>query len=176
MCTHTHKTILRLCGFCLGQPGWAGTRRNIHPLTLIVLINHPYLLSPPTTIHGILPIQSTCFTVFFHNLSPSFLLTWHPPLHTPYISSPNHYLLFATRSIATCFAVVPRLYHLNLVSLSTLYSELYLVTSHHTSILPFSSLPSEVPPHFPFLQARSHSMQHTALHTTAVQSHVYINE
>jgi len=31
-----------------------------------------------------------------------------------------------------------------------------LVTSHHTSILPFSSLPSEVPPHFPFVQARSH--------------------
>ena len=27
----------------------------------------------------------------------------------------------------------------------------HLVTSHHTSILPFSSLPSDVPPHFPFL-------------------------
>jgi len=38
------------------------------PLTLIMVINHPYLLSPSTTIHGILPIQSTCFTVFFHNL------------------------------------------------------------------------------------------------------------
>jgi len=41
-------------------------------------------------------------------------------------------------------------------SLSTIYLELYLVTSPHTSILPFSSLPSEVPFHFPFLQARSH--------------------
>jgi len=30
--THTHTTILRICGICLGQPGWAGTRRNIHPL------------------------------------------------------------------------------------------------------------------------------------------------
>jgi len=30
--THTHNTtILRLCGICPGQPGWAGTRRNIHP-------------------------------------------------------------------------------------------------------------------------------------------------
>ena len=47
---HTHTTVLRLFGFCLGQPGWAGTRRNIHPLTLIVVINHPYLLSPSTTI------------------------------------------------------------------------------------------------------------------------------
>jgi len=37
-------------------------------------------------------------------------------------------------------------------------------------ILPFSSLTSEVPPHFPFLQAILTSMQHTASHTTAVQS------
>jgi len=39
---------------------------------------------------------------------------WHPPLHTPYISSPNHYLLFAAHAhtITTCFAVVPRLCHL----------------------------------------------------------------
>jgi len=55
--THTHTTVLRLFGFCPGQPGWAGTRRNIHPLTLIVVINHPYLRSPSTTIHGILHIQ-----------------------------------------------------------------------------------------------------------------------
>jgi len=34
--THTHTTVLWLYGFCLGQPGWAGTTRNIHPLTLIV--------------------------------------------------------------------------------------------------------------------------------------------
>ena len=30
--THTHTTVLRLCGICPGKPGWAGTRRNIHPL------------------------------------------------------------------------------------------------------------------------------------------------
>ena len=57
----------------------------------------------------------------------------------------NHCLLFAAHAhtIATCFAVVPRLYHLFLVSLSTLYLEL-------------SSLPAEVPPHFPFVLTRSH--------------------
>jgi len=33
----------------------------------------PYLLPPSITIHGILPVQFTCLTVFFHNLSPSFL-------------------------------------------------------------------------------------------------------
>jgi len=132
--TYTHTTILQLCVFCPGQPGWAGIRRNIHPLTLIV-VNHPYLLSPSTTIHGILPIQSTCFTVFFHNLSPSFLWsaswpgTLHFILHTFF-----HPIIIATHAhtIATCFTVVPRLCNLNLVSLSTLYSELYLVTSHHT--------------------------------------------
>jgi len=44
--THTHTQpfyILRLCGFCPGQSGWAGTRRNIHPLTPIVVV--PYASS-----------------------------------------------------------------------------------------------------------------------------------
>ena len=81
--THTHTTVLRLCGICPAQPGWAGTRRNIHPLTLIVVINHPNLLSPSTTNHSILHIQSTCSTVFFHNFSPSFLwsTSWPGTLH-----------------------------------------------------------------------------------------------
>jgi len=45
--TLIHTTILQLCGICPGQPGWAGTRRNIHPLhkcfyhyTLINLTNY----------------------------------------------------------------------------------------------------------------------------------------
>jgi len=32
MHTYTHTTVLRLSGFCPGQPRWASTRRNIHPL------------------------------------------------------------------------------------------------------------------------------------------------
>ena len=81
----------------------------------------PYLLHLPNTIHGILPVQ---FTVFFHNLSSSFL--WPT-------SSPNRCRFFAAHAhtIATCFAVVPRLCHLILVSLSTLYLEFYLVASRH---------------------------------------------
>ena len=37
-----------------------------------------------------------------------YLLAWHPPLHTPYISSTNHCLLFAAHAhtIATRFAIV----------------------------------------------------------------------
>jgi len=56
-----------------------------------------------------------------------YLLAWHPQRHTPYISSPT-FLLFTAHAhtIATCFAVVVKLCHLILVSLSTLYLELYL--------------------------------------------------
>jgi len=64
---------------------------------------------------------------------------WHPPLHTPYISSPNHCLLFAAHAhaTATCFAVVPRLYHLILVSLNPLLGTLScsLMPHIHLTIL-----------------------------------------
>ena len=42
-----------------------------------------YLLPPSITIHGILSVQSTCLTVFSHNLSPSFLwsTSWPGTLH-----------------------------------------------------------------------------------------------
>jgi len=110
----------------LGQPGWAGTRRNIHPLTSIVVINHPLSASSiyynPWHPHT---IQFMCLRVFFHNLSKFslvYLLAWHPPLHTPYIYSPNHCLFFATHAhtIATCFAAVLKLCRLILVSLNPL--------------------------------------------------------
>ena len=53
---HTqHTTILRLSGFCPGLPGWAGTRGNIHPLTTILIVNHP----------------SSAFTIYCD--------PWHPP-------------------------------------------------------------------------------------------------
>jgi len=43
----------------------------------------PYFLTPSFIIHGILPVQFTCLTVFFHNLSPSFLwpTSWPGTLH-----------------------------------------------------------------------------------------------
>jgi len=107
---------------------------------------------PPYAIH----MLHSLFPQSLSKFSLVCLLAWHPSLHTPYISSPNHFLLFATHAhtIATCFAVVPRLCHLILVSLSTLYSELLSCnfTPHiHLTILISAS---EVPPHFPFLQAR----------------------
>jgi len=83
------------------------------------------------------PQHPTCSIYVLDNLfaqplsmsSLVYLLVWKTQLHIPYISSPNQYLLFATHAhtIATCFAVVPRLYHLFLVFLSTFYLEPYLL-------------------------------------------------
>jgi len=153
--TRTYTAVLRLCGICPGQPGWTKTRRNIHPL-------HSSWSSiiPICFLHLLWSMASSVFNpraLFPQSLSKFslvYLLACYPPLYTPYISSANHCLLFAAHAhtIATYSAVVLRLCLLIPVSLSTLYLELYLVTSHHTSILPFSSLPSEVPPHY----ARQH--------------------
>jgi len=123
---------------------------------------------PPYSIRALYSLFPQSLSKF----SLVYLLAWPPPLHTPYISSPNHYLLFAAHAhtIATSFAVVLRLCHLILVSLSTLYLGLYLVASRHTSILPFSSLPSEVPPHFPSLQARSHFHANTTSYNLPLTS------
>ena len=128
--TYTHTTVLQLTRYYVRQHGWASTGRNIHPLTPIMVINRPLTASsiyydpwhPPCSIHAPDNLFPQSFSKFFL----VYLLAWHPPLHTPYISSPNHCLLFAAHahSIATCSAVVPRLCHLIVVSLSTLYLEL----------------------------------------------------
>jgi len=122
--THTH-THTRPYGFCMWQPGWAGTRRSIHPLTPIMVISHPLYASsiyydpwhPPCSIY----VHDSIFSQSVLKFSLVYLLAWHPPLHTPYISSTNHCLLFTAHAhiIATCFAVVLRSCHLILVSLST---------------------------------------------------------
>ena len=119
----TTTTILRLSGLCPGQPG-AGTRRNIHPLTPIVVINHLLFASsifydlrhPPCSIY----VPDSLFPQSVSKFSLVYLLAWHLPLHTPCISLPNHCLLFAAHAhtIATCFAVVLKLCHPILVSLS----------------------------------------------------------
>ena len=78
-----------------------------------------------TSFINFLPLlQSTASSLFnlyawqsFPPLSRSslvFPLVWDSLFHTPYISSPNHHLVFATHAhtIAACFAVVPILCHL----------------------------------------------------------------
>jgi len=93
--THAH-TFHGSLDFVRDNPG-ASTRRNIHPLTPIVVINHPLSASfiyynpwhPLCSIYvpdGLFPQSLSKFYLVY-------LLAWHPPLHTPYISSPNLCLL-----------------------------------------------------------------------------------
>jgi len=101
-----------------------------HPLSASSICYDPW--HPPSSIN----VPDSFFPQSVSKFFLVYLLAWHPPLHTPYISSSNHCLLFArhAHTIATCFTVVPRLCHLILVSPSTLYLEFCLVVSHHTSI------------------------------------------
>jgi len=87
--THPPQAFMALCP---GLTGWASTSRNIHPLTPIWSSTILYQLPPSTTIRIILPVQFTCLTVFLHNFCSCLfgLPLGPPPLHTPYISSPNH--------------------------------------------------------------------------------------
>jgi len=65
-CLHTKYSdrnyyYCHFTALCPGLSGWASTRKkNIHPLTPILIINHP----PSTTIHSILPVQFTYLTAF----------------------------------------------------------------------------------------------------------------
>jgi len=94
----THTSILWLSGFCPGQSGWVCTRRNIHPLTPIVVISHPL---PAFSIYYD-PWHPPCSiyvpdSLFPQSLSQVFFgqpLGLAPSLRTPSISSPNHCLLF----------------------------------------------------------------------------------
>jgi len=124
---------------CPSYPGPKETFTHSHLSWSTTIL---YQLPPYTMIHSILPVRFTCLTVFLHKSSFIYLLVWQPPLYTPYISSPNHYLLFSTHAhtIATCFTVIvkPRLCHQIRDSISLLYLELlsFTLTSHiHLTIL-----------------------------------------
>jgi len=90
----------------------------------------PYLLPPPTAIH-----TTSLFNLRASKSSLVYFLVWNPPIHTPYIYTPNHCLLFATHAHtnATCFAVVLRLCHLILVSLNSLLGTLSYLNATHPS-------------------------------------------
>jgi len=163
--TTTNTTILRLSGFCLGQPGWASTRRNIHPLTPIVVISHP--LSASSIFYD--PWHLPCSIYMpesFSKISIQVFLglpgTLHSILHT--FLHPNIVFFFTAHAhtIATCFAVVPKLCHLILVSLSTLYLELYLVASF-SFLMGHVSLPCNILLHTQLLYNLSLNINEIAL-------------
>ena len=105
---------------------------HIFPCSSTIL----YQLPPSTMIHSILPAQFTCLSLFSPPLTRSSLANlwvWIAPLHTPYISSPNHCPPFTTHAhtIVTCFAVVHSLYILFLVSLSQPHLKLFHLNATH---------------------------------------------
>jgi len=71
--THAHTTILWLSGFFRDNPGELVPEETFTHSHLSWWSIIPYLLPSSIIIHGVLPVQFTCLTVFFHNLSPSFL-------------------------------------------------------------------------------------------------------
>jgi len=79
---YTTTILLQLSRLCPWQPGWASTRRKIHPFTPIVVIDHS-LCASSFMIHGILLVEFTCLTVFFHSLCLTFLwsTSWPGTLH-----------------------------------------------------------------------------------------------
>ena len=85
-----------------------------------VFISFFHLRSIASSLFKLCAWQSFC-TTFLHILF-GLPLGLEPPPHIPYISSPNQCLLFATlaHTIATCFAVIARLYHLPSFSLNSL--------------------------------------------------------
>ena len=134
------KNNNRLTALFPGLPRWASIKRNTHLLTPILIISHPL-----STIHSILCLICVPGSRFRQPLSRSSsvcLVVWGPLLCISHISSPNHYLLFAT---CACFAVVSRLCHLFIISLSAHYLEICLLP--YTSTWPFWSLLAEVPAH-----------------------------
>jgi len=150
--------------------GLSGTRRNIHPLTCtywssIIL----YQLPPTTTIHGILPVQLTCLTVFF---TTSDQVLFGLPLGLePSTSYSVHFIhpviVFFSQHMPIPSQLVLSLCHLFIVSqLFTWNSIFYLNVPHpchHSHLCPLKS-------HLIFFPYRPGltSIQHTTLHATAV--------
>jgi len=117
----------RFMALCLGLPGWAGTKRNFHPLTSIMIINHPLSASsiyydpyhPPCSIYA--PDKSFCTT--------SLQVLFGLPLSlTPSTSYSIH---FFTQSLSSFHSKCP--YQCNLFCCST------MITSSNPS-LSFNSL------------------------------------
>ena len=142
---------------------------HTYPDHQLIFISFLHLLqSIASSVFNLLAWQSFCTTslhVLFRllfGLAPSTSYSIY--LFTKSLSS------FCNTTIWTCFAVVLRLGHLILLSVSTLYLELYLLLYHHTLIWPFSSLHAEVRPHFFFYRPGLTSMQHSTSHITVVHT------
>jgi len=78
--THTQAFYGSL-DFVQDNPGELVPEETFTQLHLLWSSIVPYLLHPSNMIHGILLVQSTCLTVFFHNLQVFFGTSWPDTLH-----------------------------------------------------------------------------------------------
>ena len=129
--TTTTTTILRLSGLS-GITRVSRYKKTYSPThtyhghksSLICFLIFYYPWHPPCSIYMPDSLSRQSFSKF----SLVYLSAWHPPLHTPYISSLSHCLLFA-RNLFCCNTEICH------PSLSlNLYLELRLVAECHTSI------------------------------------------
>ena len=104
---HTHNN--RFTALCPGLPRWAGTRRNIHPSTILNPDHHPIFISflrlPRSIASSLFKLRSwQCFcTTSFH------VLFGLPLGLEPYTSYSTH---FFTQSVSSLRSTCP--YHRNL--------------------------------------------------------------
>jgi len=130
--THTQPSYQMASGFCLGQPGWAGTRRNIHPLLPIMVISH--LLSASSIYYD--PWHPPCSIYVPDSLFSTISLQVFFGLPLGLAPSTSYSIHFFIQSLSSFRSICP--YHRNLFcsstkimssnpSLSTLYLELYLI-------------------------------------------------
>jgi len=71
-----------------------------HQSSLICLIYLIWFMA--SSLFNLRTRQSFPFPKSLSKLSLVYLLAWHPPFHTPYISSPNHCLLFTASFQVFC--------------------------------------------------------------------------
>ena len=108
--TRTHAQMQPLCSSRAFARTTSVSRYQKKYSPTHMVINHPLSAS---SIYPWYPLRSiympdSLFPQSLSKFSLVYLLAWHPPLHTPYTSSPNHCLLFAARP-----------YHCNLFCCST---------------------------------------------------------
>ena len=106
---HTHTTHRFMALWILSGTTRVSRYQKKHSPTHTYRGHQSSLLPSSTTIHGILLIQSTHLTVFFHNLSPSFLwsTSW-PGTSTSYsIHYFTNHFLFAAHAHTTLLHSTP---------------------------------------------------------------------
>ena len=131
---HTHN---RLIALCLGQTEWASIiRRNIHPLTPILIIRDP--LSTSSTYYN--PQHPPCSMYAFDSPFPQPLSrsSWSGILYFILNAFLHPVVIFFSQQmpipLQTVFTVIPMLCHLFLISLSAPYLKIcLLVNATHPS-------------------------------------------